>query len=46
MSPARLSKEVYEEFVKTVEDKGNQPLFVFDRDSSSAGGLWSNRRRH
>jgi hypothetical protein len=39
-SPARLSKELYEQFVKLVDDKGNHPLFVYDRDGSSAGGLW------
>jgi protein tyrosine phosphatase (PTP) superfamily phosphohydrolase (DUF442 family) len=39
-SPARLSKELYEQFVKLVEDRANQPLFVYDRDGSAAGGLW------
>ncbi len=39
-SPARLSKELYDQFVKIVEDTGNKPLFVFDKDGSAAGGLW------
>ncbi len=39
-SPARLSKELYEEFVKLVEDRANRPLFVYDRDGAMAGGLW------
>jgi hypothetical protein len=39
-SPARLSRELYEQFVKLVDDKGNHPLFVYDRDGSSVGGLW------
>jgi hypothetical protein len=39
-SPARLTKEVYEQFVKAVRDAENQPLFVWDKDGSVAGGLW------
>lgn len=40
VSPARLTKELYEEFVKVVTDTKNHPLFVYDKDSSVAGGLW------
>lgn len=40
VSPARLTKEVYEEFVKLVKDTEGHPLFVYDKDGSAAGGLW------
>jgi hypothetical protein len=40
VSPARLSKELYEDFVSRVTDTKNHPLFVYDKDGSSAGGLW------
>jgi hypothetical protein len=39
-SPARLSKDVYEAFVKQVKDADSHPLFVYDKDGSVAGGLW------
>lgn len=39
-SPARLNREVYEQFTRLVTDSKLQPLFVFDKDGSLAGGLW------
>ena len=35
-----LSKETVDEFIRLVKDEGNQPLFVYDRDGSTAGALW------
>jgi len=40
VSPARLSEEVYKKFVEAVEDRESHPLFVYDKDGSSAGALW------
>lgn len=40
VSPARLNEETYKAFVKAVEDKEAQPLFVYDKDGSNAGGMW------
>jgi hypothetical protein len=40
LSPARLSKELYEKFVSLVNDTNNHPLFVYDKDGSVTGGLW------
>ncbi len=40
VSPTTLTREVVEEFNRLVTDPANQPLFVFDRDGSLAGGLW------
>lgn len=39
-SPARLTKETYEQFNRLVTDTRLQPLFVYDKDGSVAGGLW------
>jgi hypothetical protein len=39
-SPARLEKELYHQFNRLVTDVENQPLYVYDRDGSIAGGLW------
>lgn len=39
-SPARLSKETYQQFVRVVKDSSRHPLFVFDKDGSAIGGLW------
>jgi protein tyrosine phosphatase (PTP) superfamily phosphohydrolase (DUF442 family) len=39
-SPARLSKELYDSFVKQVKDADSHPLFVWDKDGSVSGGLW------
>jgi protein tyrosine phosphatase (PTP) superfamily phosphohydrolase (DUF442 family) len=40
VSPARLTKEVVDRFNRLVADESNLPLFVYDKDSSLAGGLW------
>ncbi len=40
VSPRTLTKEVVDQFNRTVTDEANLPLFVYDRDSSLAGGLW------
>ena len=40
VGPRNLTKEIVEQFNKNVNDEANQPLFVFDRDSSLAGALW------
>jgi hypothetical protein len=39
-SPARMEKELYDAFNRLVTDPKNQPLYVYDRDGSVAGGLW------
>lgn len=40
VAPANLTKAVIDQFNQAIADAGNQPLFVYDRDSSLAGGLW------
>ena len=40
VSPQTLSKEIVDQFNRLVTDAGNQPLFVYDKDSSLVGGLW------
>ncbi|HEY7310425.1 MAG TPA: hypothetical protein VH643_13755 [Gemmataceae bacterium] len=40
VSPQTLKKEVVDQFNRLVGDPNNQPLFVYDQDSSLAGGLW------
>jgi len=40
VSPTRLTKEIYDEFVRIVDDTANHPLYVYDRDGSMAGSLW------
>jgi hypothetical protein len=40
VSPTTLNREIVDEFNRIVTDAGNQPLFVYDRDSSLVGGLW------
>jgi len=40
VSPLTLKPEVVERFNRIVTDTNNRPLYVFDRDSSLAGGLW------
>lgn len=40
VSPQTLSKQVVEQFNRTVTDENNLPLFVYDKDGSLAGGLW------
>jgi protein tyrosine phosphatase (PTP) superfamily phosphohydrolase (DUF442 family) len=40
VSPARLTRDLIEAFNRLVSDPANQPLFVYDREGSLAGGLW------
>jgi protein tyrosine phosphatase (PTP) superfamily phosphohydrolase (DUF442 family) len=40
VGPENLTKDVVEQFNKVVTNEANQPLFVYDRDSSLAGALW------
>ncbi len=40
VGPRSLTKDVVEQFNRIIADEPNQPLFVFDRDSSLAGALW------
>jgi protein tyrosine phosphatase (PTP) superfamily phosphohydrolase (DUF442 family) len=40
VSPQTLSRDVVERFSRPVGDPANQPLFVYDRDGTLAGGLW------
>jgi protein tyrosine phosphatase (PTP) superfamily phosphohydrolase (DUF442 family) len=40
VSPETLGRAVVDEFNRTVGDRANQPLFVYDRDGMLAGGLW------
>jgi len=40
VGPRNLTREVVAQFSKVITDESNQPLFVFDRDSSLAGALW------
>jgi protein tyrosine phosphatase (PTP) superfamily phosphohydrolase (DUF442 family) len=40
VSPQTLSREIVDQFNHLVTDAGNQPLFVYDRDGTVAGGLW------
>lgn len=40
VDPRALTKETVDRFNKLVTDDANLPLFVYDKDSSLAGGLW------
>jgi protein tyrosine phosphatase (PTP) superfamily phosphohydrolase (DUF442 family) len=40
VSPQTLSREIVEQFNRTVADANNLPLFVYDKDGSLAGALW------
>ena len=40
VSPQTLNRETVDQFNRIVGDPANLPLFVYDRDSSLAGGLW------
>jgi protein tyrosine phosphatase (PTP) superfamily phosphohydrolase (DUF442 family) len=40
VSPRTLTKAKLDEFKSIVRDAAGQPLFVYDRDGSLAGGLW------
>jgi hypothetical protein len=39
-SPARMEKKLYDDFNRLVTEAKNQPLYVYDKDGSVAGGLW------
>lgn len=39
-SPARITPELYQEFIRLVTDTTSHPLFVYDKDGSVAGGMW------
>jgi protein tyrosine phosphatase (PTP) superfamily phosphohydrolase (DUF442 family) len=40
VSPQSLTKATVEEFGRIVRDTPGQPVFIYDRDGSLAGGLW------
>jgi hypothetical protein len=40
INPAELTRDQVDEFIRIVKDAAGQPLFVYDRDGSLAGGLW------
>jgi protein tyrosine phosphatase (PTP) superfamily phosphohydrolase (DUF442 family) len=40
VSAQSLTRPLMDEFNRVVTDKALQPLFVYDRDGSLAGGLW------
>ena len=40
VSPNLLTKETVDDFFKILRDPERQPVFVYDRDGSLAGGLW------
>lgn len=39
-APGALTRPLVEEFGQLTQDSFNQPVFVYDRDGSLAGGLW------
>jgi protein tyrosine phosphatase (PTP) superfamily phosphohydrolase (DUF442 family) len=39
-STATPSRPLVDEFSRTVTDRANQPIFVYDRNGSLTGGLW------
>lgn len=39
VSPATLTKEMIDQFGKTISDAGNQPVFVYDRDGVLTGAV-------
>jgi protein tyrosine phosphatase (PTP) superfamily phosphohydrolase (DUF442 family) len=40
VTPATLTKELVEQFGKTIGDAANQPVFVYDRDGLLSGAMW------
>jgi hypothetical protein len=40
VSPLNLNRDLVDEFNRQVKDPANLPLYVYDRDSSLAGGMW------
>ncbi len=40
VSPQTLNKTIVDEFTRIVRDISGQPVYIYDRDGSLAGGLW------
>jgi protein tyrosine phosphatase (PTP) superfamily phosphohydrolase (DUF442 family) len=40
ISPQTLSRAVVDEFNRIVDDRSNQPLFIYDKEGALSGGLW------
>ncbi len=40
VSPETLARDVVDQFNHAVTDAGSQPLFVYDKDGTLAGGMW------
>jgi protein tyrosine phosphatase (PTP) superfamily phosphohydrolase (DUF442 family) len=40
VSPRTLTREIAAQFGRLVTNESNLPLFVYDKDGGSAGGLW------
>lgn len=40
ISPATLTKEKADEFIKLIRDHGKQGIFIYDKDGSLAGAMW------
>ena len=40
VSPQALTQKTVDEFIRFVKDNNEQPLFVYDKDSSLADGMW------
>jgi protein tyrosine phosphatase (PTP) superfamily phosphohydrolase (DUF442 family) len=40
VSPARLTRDLSDEFNRAVSEPANQPLYVYDKDGTLAGALW------
>jgi hypothetical protein len=40
ISPQTLSRAVLDEFNRIVDDRSNQPLFVYDKEGALTGGPW------
>src|SRR5262249_3020993 len=40
VSPQTLSRAVVDEFNRIVDDRSNQPLFIYDKEGALTGGLW------
>jgi hypothetical protein len=40
VSPARLTPALTDEFIGLVSDPARQPLYVYDKDGTLAGGMW------
>jgi len=40
VSPQTLSRVLVDEFNRIVDDRSNQPLFIYDKEGALTGGLW------